>query len=156
MNELKLGKKQSHLKSEKLSIATDAHTGLEILHLFIKDLLGRDTPTAIFFETKAGSVLYQRLFRVLLDSNRLPQRRGLAADASSLCGFFLRMLQYMGTAPFLAHKVFIRSLQPFVFSGLLLLLLLIITNVIYIAVAVFSLCAVLAYNLYRRYQEKNL
>ena len=39
---------------EKLNIATDAHTGLEILHLFIKDLLGRDTPAAIIFETKSA------------------------------------------------------------------------------------------------------
>jgi len=40
-------------RNEKLKIATDAHTGLEILHLFIKDLLGRSTPAAIIFETKA-------------------------------------------------------------------------------------------------------
>ena len=40
-------------RSEKLKIATDAHTGLEILHLFIKDLLGRSTPAAIIFQTKA-------------------------------------------------------------------------------------------------------
>ena len=33
-------------KCEKLKIATDAHTGLEILHLFIKDLLGRSTPAS--------------------------------------------------------------------------------------------------------------
>ena len=41
-------------KSTKLKIATDAHTGLEILHLFILDLLGKTTPAARVFEAKAG------------------------------------------------------------------------------------------------------
>ena len=40
-------------KTEKLSVATDAHTGLELLHLFIMDLLGRSTPAARIFQTKA-------------------------------------------------------------------------------------------------------
>ena len=39
-------------KVQKLKIATDKHAGLEILHLFIKDLLGRNTPAARIFETK--------------------------------------------------------------------------------------------------------
>ena len=51
--QLKLVEDEVNMKSEKLKIATDAHTGLEILHLFIKDLLGRSTPAAIIFETKA-------------------------------------------------------------------------------------------------------
>ena len=51
--QLKLVEEEVNKKSEKLKIATDAHTGLEILHLFIKDLLGRSTPAAIIFETKA-------------------------------------------------------------------------------------------------------
>jgi Ca2+/Na+ antiporter len=40
-------------KVEKLQYATDQHSGLEILHLFIMDLLGRKTPAARIFETKA-------------------------------------------------------------------------------------------------------
>ena len=37
----------------KLNIATDSHIGLEILHQFKMDLLGRYTPAARIFETKA-------------------------------------------------------------------------------------------------------
>ena len=40
-------------KAEKLKVATDTHTGLEILHLFIMDLLGRYTPAARIFESKS-------------------------------------------------------------------------------------------------------
>ena len=39
-------------KEEKLSMATDAHAGVEILHLFVRDLLGRSTPAAIIFDAK--------------------------------------------------------------------------------------------------------
>ena len=51
--QLQLVEKEVQQKCEKLMIATDAHTGLEILHLFIKDLLGRSTAAARIFETKA-------------------------------------------------------------------------------------------------------
>ena len=51
--QLQLVEKEVQQKSEKLMIATDTHTGLEILHLFIKDLLGRSTAAATIFETKA-------------------------------------------------------------------------------------------------------
>jgi len=71
-------------------------------------------------------------------------------------GLFLRTLQYIGTAPFVIHRMFIRFLQPFVFSGLLLLWQLIVSNVIYIAIAVFCVLVILAYGLYRRYQEQVL
>ena len=40
-------------KKSKLDVATDAHAGLEVLHLFIMDLLGRYTPAARIFETKS-------------------------------------------------------------------------------------------------------
>ena len=40
-------------KQKKLDVATDIHAGLEILHLFIIDLLGRQTPAARIFETKS-------------------------------------------------------------------------------------------------------
>ena len=40
-------------KVDKLKLATDEHIGLEILHTFVMDLLGRDTPAAIIFEQKA-------------------------------------------------------------------------------------------------------
>jgi sterol desaturase/sphingolipid hydroxylase (fatty acid hydroxylase superfamily) len=38
----------------KLSTATDAHIGLELLQLFILDLLGRETTAARIFELKSG------------------------------------------------------------------------------------------------------
>lgn len=44
--------KEGQKKIEKLQIATDAHIGLEMLHAFILDLLGRDTPAAIIFRQK--------------------------------------------------------------------------------------------------------
>jgi hypothetical protein len=40
-------------KYEKLQFASDVHTGVEILHLFVLDLLGRDTPVAKIFLTKS-------------------------------------------------------------------------------------------------------
>ena len=46
-------KSESQLKIEKLKIATDEHFGLELLHLFILDLLGRHTPAAHIFATKS-------------------------------------------------------------------------------------------------------
>ena len=52
--ELEFVESETTKRSEKLNMATDAHTGLEILHLFIKDLLGRNTPAAQIFETKSA------------------------------------------------------------------------------------------------------
>ena len=46
-------KKMTLQKIDKLKLATDEHTGLEILHLFILDLLGRDTAAAKIFEQKS-------------------------------------------------------------------------------------------------------
>ena len=40
-------------KVEKLRFATDIHCGLEILHTFVLDLLGRGTPAAKIFLTKS-------------------------------------------------------------------------------------------------------
>jgi hypothetical protein len=51
--EVEFVKSETAKKVEKLNIATDKHTGLEILHLFIMDLLGRNTPAARIFETKS-------------------------------------------------------------------------------------------------------
>lgn len=40
-------------KVEKLRIASDSHIGLELMHLFMLDLLGRDTPVARVFLSKS-------------------------------------------------------------------------------------------------------
>jgi len=44
-------------RNEKLKIATDAHTGLEILHLFIKDLLGRSDQLQLSLRRKLMKIL---------------------------------------------------------------------------------------------------
>jgi len=46
-------KKDVYLKEAKMKITTDENVGLEILHLFIKDLLGKTTPAAKIFSSKA-------------------------------------------------------------------------------------------------------
>ena len=44
--EMELVEKRAEEKIDKLRIATDAHTGLEIMHQFVLDLLGRETAAA--------------------------------------------------------------------------------------------------------------
>ena len=39
---------------DKLKLATDSHAGLELLHLFVLDILGRNTPAAQIFSSKAS------------------------------------------------------------------------------------------------------
>jgi len=51
--ELMFVKAETQSKYEKLRFATDVQIGMEILHLFIVDLLGRDTPVAKIFLTKS-------------------------------------------------------------------------------------------------------
>ena len=50
--ELKVVEREAKAKTKKLAVATDSHTGLEILHLFILDLLGRETSAAQIFRSK--------------------------------------------------------------------------------------------------------
>jgi len=50
--QIKIVEDEVQKKEEKLKIVTDEDTGLEILHLFIKDLLGRVTPAAKIFSSK--------------------------------------------------------------------------------------------------------
>ena len=53
-SEITFVQKESKQKIEKLRFATDSHIGLEILHLFILDMLGRDTAVARIFQSKAS------------------------------------------------------------------------------------------------------
>lgn len=53
MTELSNVKYEALQKSYKLRLATDLHIGLEILHLFILDILGRNTPAAKIFSSKS-------------------------------------------------------------------------------------------------------
>lgn len=51
--ELAIVQKEARSSTEKLRLATDMHTGLEILHLFVLDLLGRDSSAAKIFIAKS-------------------------------------------------------------------------------------------------------
>ena len=52
LKEVEATKMQARESLKKLEYATDAHIGLEILHSFILDILGRDTPAAKIFAAK--------------------------------------------------------------------------------------------------------
>ena len=51
--ELRLVYEEAKKREKRLQVATDAHTGLEILHSFILDLLGKDSHAAQIFQEKA-------------------------------------------------------------------------------------------------------
>ena len=51
--ELRLVYEEAKKREKRLKLATDAHTGIEILHSFILDLLGKDSHAAQIFQEKA-------------------------------------------------------------------------------------------------------
>ena len=51
--EIKFVREESKKRIEKLKLAEDDHIGLEIMHLFVLDVLGRETAVARIFESKA-------------------------------------------------------------------------------------------------------
>lgn len=57
--EVSLQKEMAHVrkltnkKLDKFLVATDSQIGLEMLHLFVLDILGRDTPAAKIFLAKS-------------------------------------------------------------------------------------------------------
>ena len=51
--ELETVRKDAEDKIEKLQLATDVQIGMELLHVFILDLLGRDTVAAKVFLAKS-------------------------------------------------------------------------------------------------------
>lgn len=53
-NEMSLVQKQTKQKLNKLSMATDTQIGLELMHMFVLDILGRDTPAAKIFQSKSS------------------------------------------------------------------------------------------------------
>lgn len=54
--EVALVREEAEKKAEKLGWADDDHIGLELLHLFVLDLLGRDTNAAKIFNSKTGDI----------------------------------------------------------------------------------------------------
>jgi hypothetical protein len=54
--ELLAVRNESEKKYLKLKYAHDTHIGLELLHTFVLDLLGRNTPVAKIFRTKSEEV----------------------------------------------------------------------------------------------------
>lgn len=53
MDELKAVRTETKTKIGKLKLATDLHIGLEILHLFVLDVMGRDSAASKIFTTKS-------------------------------------------------------------------------------------------------------
>ena len=51
--EMELVEKEAAAKLEKLQYAENLQSGLELLHLFLLDILGRNTPVAKIFQTKS-------------------------------------------------------------------------------------------------------
>jgi hypothetical protein len=78
------------------------------------------------------------------------QRRRTLRNTTSL----MLMLQYIGTAPFILHRMFIRFVQPFFFSALVILWTLIVTSPIYISVMSVVFAAVVAYVAYSVYYSR--
>ncbi len=69
--EMRFVQNEAKNKLEKLSTAEDSQIGLEMLHLFVLDLLGRDTPAAKIFLVKSlvESILFSFFFSFLLVSD---------------------------------------------------------------------------------------
>jgi len=78
--------------------------------------------------------------------NRHQRIRDATMLASMLAG-----LQFLATAPFLIHRMFVRFSQPFVFSAFVLFWQLVVSSVIYLGVAVGVFVLLLAYGVYIYY-----
>jgi len=70
---------------------------------------------------------------------------------TTLLASILVGLQYIGTAPFIFHRMFVRFVQPFVFSGLVLLWQLITSDPIYIGAACGTIVLLIAAIVYWSY-----
>lgn len=51
---MKFVQKETKDKLEKLLVAADSQIGLELLHMFVLDVLGRDTAAAKIFLSKSS------------------------------------------------------------------------------------------------------
>ena len=56
-DEMKFVRTETQKRVKKLEIASDSHVGLELMHLFMLDVLGRETPAAKIFLTKISTGL---------------------------------------------------------------------------------------------------
>jgi hypothetical protein len=72
---------------------------------------------------------------------------------ATLLGTGMAALQYMGTAPFILHRMFIRFVQPFAFSGLVLLWKAASSSVLSIIIAAVLIAGAIAYGLYRYFRD---
>jgi hypothetical protein len=52
-DEMRFVRKETRRKVAKLEVASDSHIGVELMHLFMLDVLGRETPAAKIFLTKS-------------------------------------------------------------------------------------------------------
>jgi len=78
ISEIDTVKQKVRKKIEKLKLATDEHTGLEIMHLLVLDTLGRDTPAAKIFEQKTAQ--------------DFKQTQMVSVTAKGVAGFILLLL----------------------------------------------------------------
>jgi hypothetical protein len=66
-NEMHVVEEESRKIAKELKYATDQHIGLELLHLFVLDILGRATPAARIFQSKAE----EDFFKIRVVSRRV-------------------------------------------------------------------------------------
>jgi hypothetical protein len=75
---------------------------------------------------------------------------------ATVLGGVIALLQYLGTAPFVLHRMFVRFLQPFVFSAVVLFWKIIISNPIYVGIAAAVVAAICFYCVYMYYVDKHV
>jgi hypothetical protein len=137
--ELALVEKKSQETTERLHLAVDSHIGLDILHKFILDILGRDTPPAKIFANKTDedfrrSIVQTRHMKVIaaviiFAANALfiyySILRGLYIDVDFMLLFVANLFHtFLSFSPFfLCPFSLLLSLSLCLFSLLLSLLL---------------------------------
>jgi Ca2+/Na+ antiporter len=75
---------------------------------------------------------------------------------ATLLGGILGTLQYLGTAPFVLHRMFVRFSQPFAFSALVLFWQIIVSNQLYAIIAGAIIAAFAFYCVYMYYVDKHI
>ena len=100
--EMAFVQQESKKKIEKLRYAEDDHIGLEILHMFVLDVLGRETAVARIFESKAGEDFeYTQVV-----SHRAKALAGFGVFALNAFFVYYCMVRQLATQ---MHECFIRS-----------------------------------------------
>ena len=131
--------------------ATDKEDGRLFLNapefLFISTRVAKKFPQLMesilvqsFFSHVPGELSKKWQVGVIARIHRYYRLRNVTILTTVLSG-----LQLLGTAPFIVHRMFVRSPSPFVFSALVLLLLLIASSPVFMALASAAVVGSLAY-----------